>query len=321
MHAPALAPMVPRSLPPVSGSDVMSSVRPRLFSSMEPIPEVNVPRYLPPRGYSGMEAPYDTPCDEYIADIELKRKKPVHPITGKPESWFSIIKSRLLGKSDSPHAPLLLGKRPSRTKHTTKSDEVVLRPSAQATDSWRLLPPEAPRHNRRTCILPAYYRPTGTLHIIKASRRGTCANLKHATFLLNEWKVLEVLRRKGRKRTPYLQGPSKEVDLWAWKDEKALYHVTVRGPSLRYSSVFLPPPKQPPQDFCEMGDLSAWATHLGENRMMLVAVELVRPSLWPYSSPSPLARPLDCARSIHWASSTTTSNRITCSLVMMATFE
>lgn len=30
------------------------------------------------------------------------------------------------------------------------------------------------------------------------------------------------------------------------------------------------------QDLCEMGDLTVWATHLGENRMKLVAVELVR---------------------------------------------
>ena len=233
MHMPALAPMVPRSLPPISGPDGMSCVPPRPWVyPMEPIPEVDVPRHPPPRGYSGMETSYDAPCDEYIADIELKRKKPVHPITGKPESWLSIIKSIFLGKTDSSHAPLLLGKQSSKTKHTIKSDEVVLRPSAQATDSWRLLLPSAFRHNQRTCILPAYYRPTGTLHIIKASRRGTCANLKHATFLLNEWKVLEVLRREGRKRTPYLQGPSKEVDLWAWKDEKALYHVTVRSPSL-----------------------------------------------------------------------------------------
>jgi len=36
-------------------------------------------------------------------------------------------------------------------------------------------------------------------------------------------------------------------------------------------------PNRTLQDFCEMGDLTAWATHLGENRMKLVAVELVRP--------------------------------------------
>ena len=234
-HMPNLAPVVPKVLPPISGSDAMSCVisRPRAHS-MDPIPEASVPRYPPPRGYSGMETSYNAPCDEYIADIELKRKKPVHPITGKPESWFSTIKSKLLGKSDSPHAPLLLGKRPCRTKHTAKSDEVILRPSAQATDSWRLLVPSAFHHNKRTYIIPAYYRPTGTLHIIKATRRGTHANLKHATFLLNEWKVLEVLRREGRRTTPYLQGPSKEVDLWAWKDEKALYHVTVRSPPLEH---------------------------------------------------------------------------------------
>jgi len=232
LYMPNLAPMVPKSLPPISGSDGTSFVRPQPRAhSMEPIAEVNVPRYLPPRGYSGMETSYNAPCDEYIADIELKRKKPVHPITGKQQSWFSITKSKFLGGSDSSHAPLLLGKQPSRAKRTKKSDEIVLRPSAQATESWRLLVPSAFHHNKRTCILPAYYQPTGTLHIIKASRRGTCANRKHATFLLNEWKVLEVLRREGRKRTLYLQGPSKEVDLWAWKDEKALYHVTVRSVS------------------------------------------------------------------------------------------
>lgn len=241
MHMPTMAPAVPKSLPPVSGSDAISYVHPRSRArSMEPIPEANAPRRLPPRGYSGMETSYNAPCDEYIADIELKRKNPVDPITGKPQSWFSIIKSGFLGKSDSPHAPLLLGKQSSRAKHTTKSDGVVLRPSAQAIGSWHLLVPSPLRHNRRTCILPAYYQPTGTLHMIKASRRGTCANHKHATFLLNEWKVLEVLRREGRKRTPYLQGPSKEVNLWAWKDEKALYHVTVRSPFLGVFPI-LPP--------------------------------------------------------------------------------
>jgi hypothetical protein len=177
-----------------------------------------------------METPYNAQCDDYIADIDLKRKKPVNPITGKPQSWFSIIKSNFLRKSDPYHTPLLLGKQNHRAKHNAKSADVVLRPGAQATGSWRLLLPSPFRHNRRTCILPAYYQPTGTLHIIKATRRGTCANRKHAAFLLNEWKVLEVLRREGRKRTPYLQGPSKEVDLWAWKDERALYHVTVRRP-------------------------------------------------------------------------------------------
>jgi len=241
MHMPTLAPVVPKSLPPVSGSDGISYVHPRSYAHiMESIPEGNSPRHLPPRGYSGMETSYNAPCDEYIADIELKQKKPVDPITGKPHSWFSVIKSKFLGKSDSSHAPLLLGKQPSRAKHTAKSDEVVLRPSVQATESWRLLAPSAFRHKRRTCILPAYYQPTGTLHIIKASRRGTCANRKHAKFLLNEWKVLEVLRREGRKRTPYLQGPSKEVNLWAWKDEKALYHVTVRVLSLGISLTLSP---------------------------------------------------------------------------------
>ena len=233
---PTLAAVVPRSLPPVSGSDGMSYVRPRPRArSMEPIPEAGTPRYPPPRGYSGMETSYNAPCDEYIADIELKRKKPVHPITGKPQPWFSIIKSKLLGKSDTSHPLLLLGKQPSRAKHTPKSEEVVLRRSTQATDNWRLL--SAFHHNRRTCILPAYYQPTGTVHVIKASRRVTCANRKHATFLLNEWKVLEVLRREGRKKTPYLLGPSKEVDLWAWKDEKALYHVTVRSSFLEISLI------------------------------------------------------------------------------------
>ncbi|KAF9653687.1 kinase-like protein [Thelephora ganbajun] len=254
MCIPTLAPVIPKSLPPMSESSGISYVRPLPRAhTMEPIPEANFPHYLPPRGYSGMEISYNAPCDEYIADIELKQRKPVNPITGKPRSWFSVFKSKLLGKSNSPHAPILLGKQSPRPKHVTKSNEVVLRPSTQTTESWRLLMPSAFRHNQRTCILPAYYQPAGTLHVIKASRRGTCANRKHATFLLNEWKVLEVLRREGRKRTPYLQGPSKEVDVWAWKDEKALYHVT---------------------DLCEMGDLTAWATHLGENRMKLVAVEL-----------------------------------------------
>ena len=230
VYMPTLGPVVPKSLPPISGSDRISYVCPRSCThSTEPTSEVNTPRHPPSRGYSGMETPYNAPCDDYIADIELKRKKPVDPITGKPQSWFSISRSKFLGKSDSSHTPLLLGKQPSRVKHTTKSDEVVLRPGTQATESWRLLLPSAFHHNKRTCILPAYYQPTGTLHIIKASRRGTCANRKHATFLLNEWKVLEILRREGRKRTVYLQGPSKEVNLWAWKDEKALYHVTVRG--------------------------------------------------------------------------------------------
>ena len=187
-----------------------------------------------------METSYNAPCDEYIADIELKRKKPVHPITGKSEPWFSVIRSKLLGKSDSSPAPLLLGKQPSKAKRTTESEGIVLRPSAQVTDSWHLLAPSPFRHNQRTRIIPAYYRPTGTLHIIKASRRGTRANLKHAAFLLNEWKVLEVLRREGRKRTPYLQGPSKEVDLWAWKDDKALYHVTARNPFPGLSQIHSP---------------------------------------------------------------------------------
>lgn len=229
MHMPSLAPVVPRSLPPISGSDGISHICPRSSArSTEPTHRVSIPRHPPSRGYSGMDTSYDAPYDEYIADIELKRRKPVDPITGKPQSWFSITSSKFWGKSNSPHAPLPLGKQPSRTKHSTKPNDVVLRPSAQATESWSLLLPSAFHHNKRTCILPAYYQPTGTLHIIKASRRGTFANRKHATFLLNEWKVLEVLRREGRKRTAYLQGPSKEVNLWAWKDEKALYHVTVR---------------------------------------------------------------------------------------------
>ena len=229
MHMPTLAPVAPKSLPLISGSDGIYYARSRSSAhSVEPTPETNVPRNPPSRGYSGMETPHNAPCDEYIADIELKRKKPIDPITGKPRSWFYIAKSKFLGKSNSSHTPLLLGKQPSRAKHTTKLDEVVLRPTAQTTESWRLLLPSSFHHNKRTCILPAYYQPTGTLHIIKASRRGTCANRKHASFLLNEWKILEVLKQEGRKRTPYLQGPSKEVNLWAWKDEKALYHVTVR---------------------------------------------------------------------------------------------
>ena len=228
MRIPTLAPVIPKSLPPISGSNGTSGVLAQSHAqSAEPISEVDTPRQPPPRGYSGMETPYNAPCDEYIADIELKRKKPVHPITGKPQSLFSIIRSKFLRDSDTPSAPLLLGKQNYRTKRDTRSDDVVLRPNAQVTESWRLLLPSPFRHNRRTCILPAYYLPTGTLHIIKATRRGTCAHRKHATFLLNEWKVLEVLRREGRKRTPYLQSPSKEVDLWSWKDEKALYHVTV----------------------------------------------------------------------------------------------
>lgn len=236
MHMPTLAPVIPKSLPSISESGGISYVRPRSCAhTMELIPEANVPPHRPLRGYSGMETSYDAPSDEYIADIELKQKKPVDPITGKSQSWFSLIKSRFPGKSDSYRTPLLLGKQPCRAKYTTKSDEVVLRPSAQATESWRLLVPSAFHHNQRTCILPAYYQPTGTLHIIKASRRGTYANRKHATFLLNEWKVLEVLRREGRKRSSYLQGPSKEVNLWAWKDEKALYHVTVRSLFLTFA--------------------------------------------------------------------------------------
>ena len=228
MHMATFAPVIPKSLPPIPGSGGTSLARsqPR-GHSIEPIPGFNAPRYPPPRGYSGMETPYNAPCDEYIADIELKRKKPVDPITGKLPSWVSTIKSKLLRKPNSSHAPLLLGKQNHRAKHNTKSSEVVLRPSAQAAEGWRLLLPSPFHHNRRTCIFPAYYQPTGTLHIIKATRRGTCANRKHASFLLNEWKVLEVLRREKKDRTPYLQSPSKEVDLWAWKDEKALYHVTV----------------------------------------------------------------------------------------------
>lgn len=249
-----LAPVVPKSLPPISGSDGTSNLRPQVSAHfVEPIPEVLGPLCLPMRGYSGMETPYNAPCDEYIADIELKRKKTVHPITGKPQSWFSNVKSKYLRKSDSSHALLLLGKQCRRTKKNARSGEVVVRPSAQVTESWHLLLPSIFHHNQRTCIIPAYYQPTGTLHIIKAARRGTYTNRKHATFLLNEWKVLEVLRREGRKNTPYLQSPSKEVDLWAWKDDKALYHVT---------------------DFCEMGNLTPWACHLGENRMKLVAAEL-----------------------------------------------
>ena len=228
VHMPTLAPLIPNSLTPISGSDGTSYVHSQLHArSIEPIYEVNIPLRPPLRGYSGMETPHNAPCDEYIADIELERKKPVHPITGKPQSRFSIIKSKLLRGSAAPSAPLLLGKQNYRAKHSTKSGDVLLRSNTQVTESWRLLPPSPFRHNQRTCILPAYYQPTGTLHIIKATRRGTCANRKHATFLLNEWKILEVLRREGRKRTPYLQSPSKEVDLWAWKDEKALYHVTV----------------------------------------------------------------------------------------------
>lgn len=228
VYMPTLAPVIPKFLSPISGSDGTSQARSQPHSkSTELIPEVSTPRRPPPRGYSGMETPYNAPCDEYIADIELKRKKPVHPITGKPQSRFSTIKSKLLRKSNTPSAPLLLGKQSNRAKRNAKSGDVVLRPSTQVAESWRLLPPSPFRHNQRTCILPAYYEPTGTLHIIKATRRGTCANRKHAAFLLNEWKVLEVLRRERRKRTPYLQSPSEEVDLWAWKDEKALYHVTV----------------------------------------------------------------------------------------------
>ena len=228
MHMPTLAPMVPKYLSPIFGSGGTSHVCSQPpAQSIQPIPEVNTPQRLPPRGYSGMETVYNAPCDEYISDIELKRKKPVHPITGKPQPWFFIIKSKFLRDSDTPAAPILLGKQSCKAKHNTKSSDVVLRPSTQVTESWHLLPPSPLCHNRRTCILPAYHQPTGTLHMIKATRRGTCANRKHAAFLLNEWKVLEVLRREGRKRTPYLQGPSKEVDLWAWKDEKALYHVTV----------------------------------------------------------------------------------------------
>jgi hypothetical protein len=227
------------------------------------------------------------------------------------------MKSKFLTKSDLSRAPLLLGKQSPRAKHNAKSSDVVLRPSVQATGSWRLLLPSPFHHNRRTCILPAYYQPTGTLHVIKASRRGTCANRKHATFLLNEWKVLEVLRRKGRKRTQYLQSPSKEVDLWAWKDEKALYHVTVR--SVIPGTSLAPLSKRASQDFCEMGDLTAWATHLGENRMKLVAVELVRTPQWPYLSPSHLSRPRDCVHSIHWALYTTTLSRTMCSLTMTDT--
>jgi hypothetical protein len=228
VRMPTLASAIPKFLPPISGSDGTPHVRSQPHAqSIEPVSEVNTPRRPPPRGYSGMETQYNAPYDEYIADIELKRKKPVHPITGKPQSWFSIFKSNLLRNSDTPSAPLLLGKQNNRVKHNVKSDDVVLRPSTQVTESWRLLLPSPFHHNPRTCILPAYYKPTRTLHIIKATRRGTCANRKHAAFLLNEWKVLEVLRQERRKRTPYLQRPSKEVDLWAWKDEKALYHVTV----------------------------------------------------------------------------------------------
>ncbi|KAF9788074.1 kinase-like domain-containing protein [Thelephora terrestris] len=255
MHMSTLAPVIPRSLPPITGSGETPQAQSQSRAHpIEPIPELSTSRRPPPRGYSGMETPYNAPHDEFIADIELKRKTPVDPITGKLPSWVSSIKSKLLGKPNSSQAPLLLGKQNHRAKHRdSKRGEVVLRPSAQAAEGWRLLLPSPFHHNRRTCILPAYYQSTGTLHIIKATRRGTLANRKHATFLLNEWKVLEVLRREGKDRTPYLQGPSKEVNLWAWKDEKALYHVT---------------------EFCEMGDLTPWATHLGENRMKLVAVEL-----------------------------------------------
>ena len=137
VHMPTLVPVVPKSLPPIYGSDGISYVCPRSYvHSMEPVPEVSIPRAPPPRGYSGMETSYDAPCDEYIADIELKRKKPVGLITGKPQSWFSFTKSKFLGKADSSQTPLLLGKQPSRTRHTVKSDEIVLRPSAQVTESW-----------------------------------------------------------------------------------------------------------------------------------------------------------------------------------------
>jgi hypothetical protein len=106
IYMPTLAPVVPKSLPPISGSDAISYVRSQSYTHLvEPIPEVNVPRHPPSRGYSGMETSYNAPCDEYIADIELKRKKPVDPITGKPQSWFST-KSKVLGKSDSSHTPL-----------------------------------------------------------------------------------------------------------------------------------------------------------------------------------------------------------------------
>jgi hypothetical protein len=231
MHMSTLAPVIPRSLPPITGSGETPQTHSQSRAHpIEPIPELSTPRRPPPRGYSGMETPYNAPHDEFIADIELKRKKPVDPITGKLPSWVSSIKSKLLGKPNSSQAPLLLGKQNHRAKHRdSKRGEVVLRPSAQAAEGWRLLLPSPFHHNRRTCILPAYYQSTGTLHMIKATRRGTLANRKHATFLLNEWKVLEVLRREGKDRTPYLQGPSKEVNLWAWKDEKALYHVTVRS--------------------------------------------------------------------------------------------
>ena len=92
VHMPTLAPVVPKSLPPISGSDGISYVCPRSYvHSMEPVPEVSVPRAPPPRGYSGMETSYNAPCDEYIADIE-QPKNPVDPITVKPQSWFSVTK-------------------------------------------------------------------------------------------------------------------------------------------------------------------------------------------------------------------------------------
>ena len=239
VYTPTLGPVIPNlSLPPISGPSEIPDLGPKPYAHFAEPPLEVVPRFPPPRGYSGMETPYNVPCEGYIADIELKRKKPVHPITGKPQSWLSAAKSKVLNKSDISRAPLLLGKQNYRAKHSAKPGDVVLRPSTQATENWRLLLPSPFHHNRRTCILPAYYQPTGTLHMIKVTKRGTCANRKHAAFLLNEWKVLEVLRRKGKKKIQYLQGPSKEVDLWAWKDEKALYHVTVCTPSFGYPSFF-----------------------------------------------------------------------------------
>lgn len=49
--------------------------------------------------------------------------------------------------------------------------------------------------------------------------------------------------------------------------------------TFEHSSPFRLSPEQLSQDFCEMGELTPWATHLGENRMKLVAVELVRAPL------------------------------------------
>lgn len=92
--------------------------------------------------------------------------------------------------------------------------------------------------------------------------------------LLNEWKVLDVIRRQKLDKVPFLSGPSRDVDLWAWRDEHALYHVT---------------------DFCWGGSLRDLTCTPWESCLKLIAAEVVRFDQYVYiygrTDPTPDAWP------------------------------